>query len=102
MAENFLVADWIKTLDMPAVLVTGSYLGCLSDTLSTLAALAAKNTAIAGVVISESENPAMSLSETRDALAEQISDIKIAGLKRIHKMPLWQHADDLTSLVEGL
>lgn len=102
LAPNFLVADWISALKIPAVVVTGSYLGAIHHTLSTLAALAAKGVDVAALVISESTKAAMPLSETKTALAEHLPGLQIISLKRIQRTPPWRFADDLTGLVEIL
>lgn len=62
--------DWIKALRCPAILVTGSYLGSLSHTLTALAALRANDIPVAGLVISESEGSEVDLSETAATLQE--------------------------------
>jgi len=102
LADTFLVADLISVLGIPAVVVTGSYLGALSHTLGTLAALAAQDIPVTGLVISDSPDAAMPLGETKAALAEQLPGLKIISLERIQKSPPWRHARDLTSLVAGL
>ena len=84
------------------MVVTGSYLGAIHHTLSTLAALAAKGIEVSALVISESTETAMALSETRKALAEYLPGLEIISLKRIQKSPPWRFADDLTGLVEIL
>ena len=48
------VLDWIAALQVPALLVVGSYLGALSHSLTAAAALRARGVTIAGVVVSES------------------------------------------------
>ena len=47
--------DLMARLGHPVILVTGSYLGALSHTLTALAALRARDVVIRGIVVSESE-----------------------------------------------
>ncbi len=62
--DQFTVRDWIKGLEMPALLVAGSYLGSISHTLTALEALQTKAIAVAGVVVSESVDSTVPLDET--------------------------------------
>ena len=56
------VADWIAALDAPAVLVTGSYLGAISHTLTAYEALVSRDVETRGIIVSESDNqPVLSL-----------------------------------------
>jgi dethiobiotin synthetase len=49
------VRDWIAGLQMPALLVSGSYLGAISHILTATEALMTRGITIAAIVISESE-----------------------------------------------
>lgn len=62
------VLDWIAALEMPALLVAGSYLGSLSHTLTAALALRATNVGLAAVVVSESADPALGLAEHKATL----------------------------------
>ncbi len=62
------VRDWIAALELPALLVAGSYLGTISHTLSTAEALHAKGISIAAIVISESETSPVPVQETAAAI----------------------------------
>ena len=80
--ERKLVADWIKALDIPAVLVTGSYLGTLSHTIATMEALGKRNVFVSALVISESPDSPMPLAETQAALAAHLPPVPIVVLPR--------------------
>jgi len=80
--RHFLVADWMAALDIPVVLVAGSYLGTLSHTIACLESLAARGIAVAAVAISESETSPMPLAETQTALAQQVQPVPIVSLPR--------------------
>ncbi|KQT45332.1 ATP-dependent dethiobiotin synthetase BioD [Methylobacterium sp. Leaf456] len=47
--------DWLKALNLPALLVSGSYLGAISHALTAIETLRAHGVALLGVVVSESE-----------------------------------------------
>lgn len=76
------VLDWIAALGAPALLVTGSYVGTLSHTLTATSALAARGVDIAGVVVSETPGSAASLTETVDTLRRFLPERDIVGLAR--------------------
>jgi len=99
LAKGVVVTDWIKALKIPALVVTGSYLGALNHTLTTLRALKADGIPLAGVVVSESPDMPMGLSETVTALWDQSPETRIIPLKRITAEPLWKHAPDLLELM---
>ena len=56
--------DWMLTLGLPIVLVTGSYLGTISHTLSAIDVILRRNLQIAAVVVNESEHSTVALDET--------------------------------------
>lgn len=47
--------DWLKALELPALLVSGSYLGAISHALTAVETLRAHGVALMGVAVSESE-----------------------------------------------
>lgn len=49
--ENVLMADLIKVLNIPAVLVTGAYLGSINHTLLSIKYMEALNLSIKGIII---------------------------------------------------
>ncbi len=69
------VRDWIFALNIPVLLVAGSYLGTISHSLATAAALSAQNIPIAAIVISESETSPVPLEETAAAIANFLPGI---------------------------
>jgi dethiobiotin synthetase len=84
------VRDLIRKLDIPAVLVAGSYLGTLSHTLTAIEALGSH--AISRIVISESPESPVPMQETADTLA-RFTDVPIVLLPRL---PHWRDADPET------
>jgi dethiobiotin synthetase len=81
--ETRTVLDWIAALELPALLVVGSYLGTLSHTLTAVQALRAHGCAIAGVVVSESEDQPVPLAETVATLKRFEPGIPIRVLPRV-------------------
>jgi dethiobiotin synthetase len=75
------VIDWLAALDIPALLVAGSYLGTLSHTLTALAALQHHHIPIRAVIVSESEGSDVSLEATAEELAHR-TQIPLVALKR--------------------
>jgi len=67
LTETHTVLDLIVRVGHPAVLVTGSYLGALSHTLTALFALRGHGVRVKGIVVSESVESA-GLTETVDSL----------------------------------
>ena len=82
LTESHTVLDWIAALDIPALVVVGSYLGTLSHTLTAAEALRARNVSVAGVVISESEDNPVALAETAATLARFLPALPIRTLPR--------------------
>ncbi|MEN3952867.1 dethiobiotin synthase [Iodidimonas sp. SYSU 1G8] len=94
--EGHVVADWIAELGIPTLLVCGSYLGTLSHTIATVAALATRRVTVSGIVISESEDSPVPLQETQASMARFTGPIPIVCLPRVAS---WTDAPDLTPLI---
>lgn len=62
------VLDWIAAVDAPALLVTGSYLGALSHTLTAALALRSRACRTVAIVVSESESQPVPAAETAAVL----------------------------------
>ncbi|MBT7509461.1 MAG: dethiobiotin synthase [Rhodospirillaceae bacterium] len=82
MDKTHTVADWITTLDIPCIVVVGSYLGTLSHTLTTVEAMRARGLEIATLVVSESEDSPVPLEETVDTIRRFLPDIDLRSLPR--------------------
>ena len=80
--DTHTVLDWINEWDAPALVVAGSYLGTLSHTLTTVAAMRERDVRVSGVVVSESEESPVPVSETADTLARFLDGLKIATVSR--------------------
>lgn len=93
------VRDLIAALAVPAVLVAGSYLGTLSHTLTAARALAERNIALAGIVVSESASSPVPADETASAL-ERHTGARVLTVPRLAAGPRpWEAAPPLTELL---
>ena len=81
--RHHTVLDWIAALAVPALLVTGSYLGTLSHTLTAVGMLQARNVELAGIVVNESEEQPVAPEETVDALERFVADVPIRVVRRL-------------------
>jgi dethiobiotin synthetase len=81
--ERHTVLDWISLLRVPVLLVTGSYLGALSHTLTALHVIAQRGLEIAAVVVSESAGSTVPLAETAAAIARFAAPIEVLALPRL-------------------
>lgn len=81
--QSRTIVDLIKALDIPAVLVTGSYLGTISHTLTALAALRHAGIEVRAIIISESSNSTVALDDTIAAISRFASGIKIFAIPRL-------------------
>jgi dethiobiotin synthetase len=76
------VLDWMAALDLPVVLVAGSYLGTLSHTLTAAEACARRGLKLAALVVNESEQSPVPIQETAATLRRFLPGAPIATLAR--------------------
>lgn len=76
------VLDWMKALDIPVLLVAGSYLGSISHTLSAAAVLRQHGIKLAMVAVSESEGSGVDLDETAGTISRFVRNVGIVTLPR--------------------
>lgn len=76
------VLDWMAALDLPALLVVGSYLGTISHTLTAAMALRARHIAIRAVIISESEDSPVPCEETAETIGRFLEGAAIHIVRR--------------------
>jgi dethiobiotin synthetase len=77
------VLDWIAALNIPLLVVTGSYLGTLSHTLTCLDVVARRNLAVGALVVNETPDATVTLDETARTLARFVPSIPIIRLPRV-------------------
>lgn len=80
--DTHTVRDWMAELDLPLLVVTGSYLGSISHTLTALEVLRHAGLKIAALVVNEQEGSTVVLEDTVAALARFVPGIAIVPLKR--------------------
>jgi dethiobiotin synthetase len=85
--DHRTVLDWMTALDLPLVLVTGSYLGTISHTLTAMECLSRKGLTVRALVINDSGDGAVPMDETKSALARFLPDVTMAIIPRV-KRPL--------------
>ncbi len=97
-----LVIDWIKALQIPAILVASSYLGAINHTLLSLHALQESGIPLRAIVMSQSGEQDAGLEQTRDSIAAFCHpDMPIITIPRIaEKDKPWKFVPNLLSLVE--
>jgi len=81
------VLDWMAALNIPLVLVAGSYLGSLSHTLTGLDAIAHRELKLKAIVVNETPDSTVPLGDTMDTLR------KFAGSTPVVAMPRLPAAD---------
>jgi dethiobiotin synthetase len=81
--DTHTVLDWMTALNIPLVLVTGSYLGSLSHTLTALDALKRRDLAIKTIVVNESPGSTVPLADTVQTLTRFAAPIPIVAMPRL-------------------
>ena len=99
--ETKTMLDLIQGLDIPVILVCGSYVGAISHTLTALAILNAQQVAVQAVVISESKGSATSAGETADTLRQfGGTNLPIYIVPRLSEnTELWKDLPPLTEML---
>jgi dethiobiotin synthetase len=85
--ERRTVLDWMGVLGLPLIMVTGSYLGTISHTLTALDAVARAGLSVTALVINETGDGAVPVEETKAALARFHPGMMIVTIPRV-KRPL--------------
>jgi len=78
---NHTTLDWMEALDLPVLLVAGSYLGTISHTLSALDVLARRGLRVAAVVVSETVGSTVGLKQTVTTI-KRFTSANTVGLPR--------------------
>jgi dethiobiotin synthetase len=76
------VLDWIVALDIPVILVSGTYLGAISHTLTALNALASRATMVRALVLNESESAPVPVEETIETISRFVPEIPVSVIPR--------------------
>jgi len=81
--ERHTVLDWMIEIDLPLILVVGSYVGTLSHTLSALDVLDRHDLKVLAVVVSESSGSAVSLDDTAATIRRFATGIDVLAVPRL-------------------
>jgi dethiobiotin synthetase len=82
--DRHTVLDWMAALNLPVLLVAGSYLGTISHTLSAVDVLTRRGLKIAALVVSETEGSTVGRDPTVATLRRFIpAQIEILALPRL-------------------
>jgi dethiobiotin synthetase len=81
--ERHTVLDWMIEIDLPLILVVGSYVGTLSHTLSALDVLDRHDLKVLAVVVSESAGSAVSLDDTAATIRRFATGIEVLAVPRL-------------------
>ena len=76
------VLDWIAALDIPVLLVAGTYLGTISHTLTALGVLASRHLAVRALILNESDDSPVPVVETCATIGRFAPSIPIAAIPR--------------------
>lgn len=98
ITPDYTVLDWMRALDIPVILVAGTYLGAINHTLLSIDQLKRHGLMIHAVVISQSVEYDCGLDATSQSIAPWVSShTQIIPLPRISS---WQCAPNLLSLMD--
>lgn len=76
------VRDWIAASGLPCALVSGSYLGSLSHTLTALEALHKVGAGVTAIVVNETPDSPVGLDATLESLSRHSGAIRLVGIPR--------------------
>ena len=82
LTARHTVLDWMANLRAPLILVTGSYLGTLSHTLTALDVVLRRELLVACIVVNETEGSTVPLADTAATIARFSGGITVATLPR--------------------
>lgn len=104
VVQGYTQADLLHDLNIPAIVVVGSYVGAISHALCTIEAMQARGIKVQAVVISESANSPCSLGQTKQSIEGHMKTLvplftvpRISSKKNI---PLWQQLPTLMGIFD--
>lgn len=86
---GYTTLDWLHDLAIPTILVTGSYLGTLSHTLTASLSLRQAAIPLHAVIVSASDDNAQAFADTVATLRQFLAPVPIFALPRLTR---WQDA----------
>jgi len=81
--EHHTMRDWIAALEIPALLIAGSYLGALSHALTAIEALRQRKIAIKAVIVNQTPGSGVELEETVATIRRFSPAAPVTGLPRL-------------------
>jgi dethiobiotin synthetase len=85
--DRHTVLDWMIEVNLPLLVVAGSYVGTLSHTLTALDVLGRNGLKVAGVVVSETPQSAAGLEETAAIIRRFATGMEVFALPRLPEAP---------------
>ena len=89
--DNRTVLDWIIALKIPVLLVTGSHLGAISHTLTSLDVLQRAGIAVATVIVNESAGSTVPLEDTISTVRRFSRGVPVLPLPRLEYHETGRH-----------
>jgi dethiobiotin synthetase len=83
--DRHTVLDWMAALELPLILVAGSYLGTISHTLTALDAVQRRGLKLACLVIDETGDGAVPVEETVATLGRFTAGVRIVTIPRVKR-----------------
>ncbi|MFY9288587.1 MAG: dethiobiotin synthase [Alphaproteobacteria bacterium] len=96
--EGHTILDWISALEMPSLLVTGSYLGTISHTLTALAAMQQRHLPIHAIIVNESPDSPIALQDTVNELGRW-TRLPIVAVSRRKSSDGWNDVKELRGII---
>jgi dethiobiotin synthetase len=84
--ERHTVLDWMAALNIPVLLVAGSYLGSLSHTLTCLDVLARRALMVKALVVNETPDSSVPLADTVETLSRFAGAISVISIPRLNRV----------------
>lgn len=81
--QDSTVLDWIVELDLPVVMVAGSYLGSISHTLTAAEVLSQEECDLRAIVVSESDGSHVPFYETVATIERFLPAVEVIALPRL-------------------
>lgn len=87
LSDGATVLDLIEALDAPVLLVTGTYLGAISHTLTAVEVLRRRGVTIRAVVVNENEGAGTTLEEMHESLRVLAGGVPVFSVERGGEVP---------------
>ena len=93
------VLDWIGALNVPLLLVAGSYLGSISHTLTCLDVLKRHELSVRAVVVNETPGSTVTVAEAIESVARFAQPIPVLALSRFEGRVTGDQIDKISSIL---